>query len=65
MSPTSLLAKWALILSPLMYIRQYHHFLIKALAKTPLFFPQLDDCFQHTKAAVKDNNKTQVKYGHK
>ena len=24
-------------------------------------FPQLDDPFQHTKAAVKDNNKTQVK----
>ena len=29
------------------------------------FFPQLDDPFQHTKATVKDNNKTQVKYWHK
>ena len=38
MSPTSLSTKWALILSPMMYLGQYCQFLIKALAKTPFFF---------------------------
>ena len=40
-SPTFLFSKWALMVSPLIYLGQYRRFLIKALANTAFFLSSM------------------------